>query len=75
MLADAKNIRHPNADVARLCIVNALRQFERLGVIHPDSYSPWSSVSRYLRQALAALAPPPEPPSYTFWLGGADDAA
>ena len=65
---DPTNERHPHADVARLCIVNA--RLELIGLcISADQEPSVRRFERWLQKALDALRPPAAPVSVAFWLG------
>ena len=65
---DQINERHPLADVARRCIVNA--RLELIGLcISADQEPSVRRFERWLQQALDALRPPAVPVSVAFWLG------
>ena len=65
---DQINERHPHADVARLCIVNA--RLELIGLcISADQEPSVRRFERWLQQALDALRPPAAPVSVALWVG------
>ena len=65
---DPINERHPHADVARLCIVNARQELIGL-LISADQEPRMRRFERWLQQALDVLRPPAAPVSVAFWLG------